>query len=517
MFSFAKKLVDRLERNVPNQADESFYKGLLRINNNGFALRVLHVQPHSASLAAGIEAWFDYIVRINNHELPMKYPMSSTPSYGINDDGTISYGGRSDDARASEVDYDTLAQELATIASSSNKSVTLDVWSAKGGVLRLVVLPLDLYVYTSNKQDDRLHEIFHDRFKQLGITVQSHHVNTATYAWRILNTHLGSPAFQAQLIPYLDYVIGCDSSFPTDQNGKGLLVQGGEALFSKTILNYYNHHYATLGEDNVPITLYVYNHDYDILRPVTVHLSKSWAVGGSRGILGCDVGYGLLHRIPEVVGKFDLKYEKIDDVLFENKSDYSYKFDEKGRPDFAFHTQTSSVPSSVAPSIPASTLASNQVSKPPSPLTNNSMGMVAYEPEHEPEHEPQLISACQAHTPNPPARNAEVRTPLIAEFLVSTPQKHRSSVLTPRARTPSNPTFTSATISSPAVIPSAGVPPSVAPPKIHRKKRHFASNGLGDLTDFMNEELTKSKNSDVKYPGGDTNGPPPPPPPKTAK
>ena len=58
-------------------------------------------------------------------------------------------------------------------------------------------------------------------------------------------------------------------------------------------------------EDNIPITLYVYNHDYDILRPVTVNLSRSWGTGYNRGILGCDVGYGLLHRIPEVVGKFD--------------------------------------------------------------------------------------------------------------------------------------------------------------------------------------------------------------------
>lgn len=55
---------------------------------------------------------------------------------------------------------------------------------------------------------------------------------------------------------------------------------------------------------------------------MTVHLSKSWAVVSNLGILGCDMGYGLLHRIPEVVGKFDAK-ETSDDVLFESKSDFS--------------------------------------------------------------------------------------------------------------------------------------------------------------------------------------------------
>ena len=58
----------------------------------------------------------------------------------------------------------------------------------------------------------------------------------------------------------------------------------------------------------------MYNHDYDILRPVTVNLSRSWGTGYNRGILGCDVGYGLLHRIPEVVGKFD-NNSIVDDIL----------------------------------------------------------------------------------------------------------------------------------------------------------------------------------------------------------
>lgn len=503
MFSFAKKLVDRLEGHSPNQADETYFKGISHINNNGFALRVLHVQPHSAGYLAGLEAWFDYIVRINSHGLPMKHRSASTPTYSINEDGSISYGGRGSDSRASEIDYNALCQELATVASGANGVITFDVWNAKGGILRQVLVPMEQYNYTPQKLPDLVQEIFHDKFKQIGITVQSQHINTATYVWRILNTHPNSPAFHAQLIPYSDYVIGCDSSFPTDVNGKGLLAKGGEALLSKTILSYYNRHLATLGEDNVPITLYVYNHDYDILRPVTVHLSKTWAVDGNRGILGCDVGYGLLHRLPEVIGKFDQKYEKVDDVLFENKSDYSYRFSEQPKVEVQQPPmKRESVP------LPAS-----------SPLSSSQMGTTAFIPDETPLN-PSAISAPETYTSiaSPPSVAAATTTPLISEFLpVASPAP---TSLLPNRIFPSDPnaTISGVTLAPTTLTPRVGVPPSIAPPKIHRKKKQHASNGISSLTDFMNEELTKSKNNDVKHTSGpDDSNPPPPPPPRSAR
>jgi hypothetical protein len=39
----------------------------------------------------------------------------------------------------------------------------------------------------------------------------------------------------------------------------------------------------------------VYNHEYDVLRPVTITPSRSW---GGGGLLGCVLGFGALHRIP---------------------------------------------------------------------------------------------------------------------------------------------------------------------------------------------------------------------------
>lgn len=41
--------------------------------------------------------------------------------------------------------------------------------------------------------------------------------------------------------------------------------------------------------------LYVYNHEYDVTRSITITPSRNW--GGS-GALGCILGFGALHRIP---------------------------------------------------------------------------------------------------------------------------------------------------------------------------------------------------------------------------
>lgn len=330
MFSFAKKLVDRFEGgsgSVDSNGTDSYFKSGLQLNNNGYALRILNVAPHSAAHKKGLESWFDYIIRINYHELPMMYPSLSSSSYSINDDGSINYGDKTTQEQAGLMNYDILQQEIVNIVKNdqASKEIVLDVWNAKGGVVRQVILPLDKFepVSREDKADDSVLSIFNENFAQLGLTLQSQHLNTATYVWRILNTHHGSPAFQAQLVPYSDYIIGCDSTYSDDIDGKGLLAKGGEALLSRTVMSYYNQHYSASQEDDVPITLYVYNHDYDILRPVTVNLSRSWGTGHNRGILGCDVGYGLLHRIPEVVGKFDTN-DIIDDVLFESNQNVGY-------------------------------------------------------------------------------------------------------------------------------------------------------------------------------------------------
>lgn len=45
-----------------------------------------------------------------------------------------------------------------------------------------------------------------------------------------------------------------------------------------------------------PLRLFVYNADYDVTREAILVPNRSW---GGEGLLGCGVGYGLLHRVPK--------------------------------------------------------------------------------------------------------------------------------------------------------------------------------------------------------------------------
>lgn len=389
MFSFAKRLVERLEGAPASPQNDPYFQSLLSINNNGHGLRVLSVTPHSTAQLLGFEAYFDFIVRVNGNELPMIHATGVKGSYSVGDDGSIRYGGVADEL--SMIDYNALSEEFARSVASGIGSIIFDVWSSKGGILRQVSVPLEKFESDVEKDAAGAQKLYKDVFKPVGLVVQSNDLRTSTYVWRILNTHKDSPAFQAQMIPYSDYVIGCDSSFPSDENGKGLLAEGGEALFSKTILAYYKHHLAILREDNIPITLYVYNHDYDVLRPVTVNLTKSWCSGQNRGILGCDVGYGLLHRIPEVVGKFDGAADLLDDTLFENKESFAYDLQPKVEPasDISAPTQLviSAVPSPQIPVTstpavftPVSAIGTPALSVPPIPSPGSTINQLVAPP-----------------------------------------------------------------------------------------------------------------------------------------
>jgi hypothetical protein len=83
-----------------------------------------------------------------------------------------------------------------------------------------------------------------------------------------------SPADVAGLLPYGDYVIGSPEG----------LVRGDSGL-SELVDDFLDR----------PLRLIVYNHEYDVTRPVTITPSRSW---GGEGALGCVLGFGALHRIP---------------------------------------------------------------------------------------------------------------------------------------------------------------------------------------------------------------------------
>jgi hypothetical protein len=84
-----------------------------------------------------------------------------------------------------------------------------------------------------------------------------------------------SPADLAGLLPYGDYVIGSPEGLVRGESGLGELVE-----------DYLNR----------PLRLIVYNHEYAVTRPVTITPTRGW---GGDGALGCVLGFGALHRIPE--------------------------------------------------------------------------------------------------------------------------------------------------------------------------------------------------------------------------
>ncbi|KAF9958359.1 Golgi reassembly-stacking protein 2 [Mortierella alpina] len=92
--------------------------------------------------------------------------------------------------------------------------------------------------------------------------------------WHILDVAHGSPAERAGLCAHSDYVIGTPYG----------IMRGEGDLYD-------------LVEDNIgePLRLHVYNSDTDHVREIVIIPNEEW---GGEGLLGCDVGYGYLHRLP---------------------------------------------------------------------------------------------------------------------------------------------------------------------------------------------------------------------------
>ncbi|KAF9172413.1 Golgi reassembly-stacking protein 2 [Mortierella sp. AD010] len=92
--------------------------------------------------------------------------------------------------------------------------------------------------------------------------------------WHILDVAHGSPAEKAGLCAHTDYVIGTPYG----------IMRGEGDLYD-------------LVEDNIgePLRLHVYNSEMDHVREVVIIPNEEW---GGDGLLGCDVGYGYLHRLP---------------------------------------------------------------------------------------------------------------------------------------------------------------------------------------------------------------------------
>ncbi|AQZ18916.1 GRH1 (YDR517W) [Zygosaccharomyces parabailii] len=218
-----------------------------RFNEVVSGLRVVFVEVTQLQL----QSYFDYIVGINDEPIPL---VSNQHGYFY-------------------PDYSKLVQFLND---TSGTSVKFNVWSAKGGTYR------EEYIAVRAKDETHMEDVSlsssvsrpaERAFQPLGFKVQWSPLVAATFTYHVLNLNLEQgPAAQAGLIPDEDYIIGCQD---------GLLATGGETLLQDIVRSRANH----------DLVLYVYNKVHDCVRPLTVHI-------GSDGRLGCNVGYGFLHRIP---------------------------------------------------------------------------------------------------------------------------------------------------------------------------------------------------------------------------
>lgn len=108
----------------------------------------------------------------------------------------------------------------------------------------------------------------------LGLALQWTPLANTEDVWHILDVSPNSPADNAGLLPFSDYVIGSPEGPLRGENGMPELVESFM---------------------NRPLRLYVYNHEYDVTRSVTITPARGW---GGEGALGCVLGYGALHRVP---------------------------------------------------------------------------------------------------------------------------------------------------------------------------------------------------------------------------
>jgi hypothetical protein len=143
--------------------------------------------------------------------------------------------------------------------------------------------PLELTVYNSKTQTVRQTQIIPSEHwggqGLLGVSIRFCSFEGANQnVWHIIDVKPNSPASFAGLQSNTDYVLGAES----------VLNQADDLI--------------ALVQANVgkPLKLYVYNVDDDNVREVELTPNDNW---GGEGCLGCDIGYGYLHRIPVSVDR----------------------------------------------------------------------------------------------------------------------------------------------------------------------------------------------------------------------
>ncbi|KAI1722450.1 GRASP55/65 PDZ-like domain-containing protein [Ditylenchus destructor] len=169
------------------------------------------------------------------------------------------------------------------IVSIGNSRLDKDNDSFKEILKQQIDKPLELTVYNSKTQTVRQTQIVPSQTwggqGLLGVSIRFCSFEGANQnVWHIISVQPNSPAEQAGLQSNTDYVLGAES-----------VLQQADDLIALV--------QANVGK---PLKLYVYNVDTDNVREVVLTPNSTW---GGEGCLGCDIGYGYLHRIPVSVDR----------------------------------------------------------------------------------------------------------------------------------------------------------------------------------------------------------------------
>ncbi|KAH8551028.1 GRASP55/65 PDZ-like domain-containing protein [Umbelopsis sp. PMI_123] len=229
------------------------------------------------------------------HVLKVK---ENSPAYhaGIEQffDYIISINGHKLDDGNSELLQEQFAQNV-------DKSVVLEVYSSKEQSIREVTIVPSKSWHTPDKPEET---------SLIGCSIRfCSYENAGEHVWHVLDVAENSPAEMAGVIPHTDYIIGSPHMTLRSEDDFYALVED------------------SLGK---PLRLYLYNTEWDSCREVIIIPNHEW---GGQGSLGCDVGYGLLHRIPRRQPQVTSSYEN-NPAEHENSSSQTYSNTLFSTPDY---------------------------------------------------------------------------------------------------------------------------------------------------------------------------------------
>ncbi|KRX36779.1 WD40 repeat-containing protein SMU1 [Trichinella murrelli] len=169
------------------------------------------------------------------------------------------------------------------IVAVGNQRLDKDNDSLREILKQHVERPLEITVYNSKTQTIRQTQITPSESwggqGLLGVSIRFCSFEGASQnVWHVLDVQHNSPAAIAGLRSNSDYILGSDS-----------VLNNADDFFSLVEAN-----------EGKPLKLYVYNVETDAVREVTLIPNVAW---GGVGSLGCDIGYGYLHRIPMFVDR----------------------------------------------------------------------------------------------------------------------------------------------------------------------------------------------------------------------